>query len=293
MKLFPEGPTATALGVAWVRAFYSRLPQPLGVVQDPIAGRLIPAPLAALARVPSLSPRLGAAVQSALTRAFSGMPTNIALRTAAIDDAIDDAVHRGSQQMVILGSGLDARSWRMDALHDTAVFELDRASSHRYKQKRLRQVPSKTRSHSFVPIDFEREKIRNVLRKAGHDPSLPTTWLWEGVAIYLTREATDQTLDAIAHLSAPRSTVIATYTCPNLGRGNGSSMFWRAAARAVGEPIRGETTTDDLHARLGQRNFEVLSDEGNNEAIHRYWGDAHAGDATEWERVVVAIRRSC
>ena len=49
------------------------------------------------------------------------------------------------------------------------------------------------------------------LAAAGHDPARPTFTLWEGVTMYLTREALDATLDAVRDYSAPGSVVAFNY----------------------------------------------------------------------------------
>lgn len=286
------GPTVTALGVAWARALYTALPEPLGIVDDPVAQRLVPRPLALLARVASRgSARTHRQVHRALARITAGMTTNIALRTVAIDDAVRRALARGARQLVLLGSGLDARAWRMRELAPVDVYELDRPSSHAYKRRRVAARQGASGRHELVDIDFERQTIAGVLGRAGLDKTKPTIWLWEGVAVYLSREAADATLDAVAACSAPGSTLIATYTRPNLGQGERPTLHWRAAAWLVGEPVRGETSTESLRTRLEARGFEVAGDEGNEEAIVRYWGASWLAQATGWERVMEAVRR--
>ncbi len=292
MVLRVPGPTATALGVTWVRALYTSLPPPLGIVTDSLAFKLVPAPLAAVARAAGAGFGVsGRATHAVLARLTAGMTTNIALRTAAIDDAIRRGLERGAGQLVLLGSGLDARAWRMPELRGVDVYELDRPSSHAYKKRRIGLRQGATAVHRLVDIDFERQRVPKVLAAAGFDMSRPSIWLWEGVAVYLTRAAADATLDAVSRCSATDSTLIATYTRPNLGLGRRPSLHWRLAARAIGEPVRGETSTESLHARLDRRGFDVVCDEGNEEAIRRYWGPEWLSYAAGWERVIEAVRR--
>src|SRR5581483_5226874 len=45
-----------------------------------------------------------------------GMADMMALRTAAIDAAVREALANGTKQVVILGAGFDGRAWRMPEL---------------------------------------------------------------------------------------------------------------------------------------------------------------------------------
>ena len=244
-----QGPSGTAIAVASFRAAYTCAPAPIAVVDDPFARRLIPRPLGRLVGITKSRPRLGWALHRTLAVLSAEMSTNLALRTAAIDDAIRSALSRGVRQLVVLGSGLDARAWRMPELAPCSVFELDRQGAHRIKQRRLDGLPGRPRRHRLVPIDFEHETLADVLLPAGFDASQPTFWLWEAVAIYLTPAAIEGTLSALAALSSSESTLVADLeTAPwsrtSLGR-----------APETGLPIRA------CHIR---RTAAVLNSRSNN-----------------------------
>ena len=133
----------------------------------------------------------------------------IALRTKAIDSAVRDAVAGGVTQLVILGAGYDGRAWRMPELAGVRVFEVDHPATQRDKRAHVAELPPAAGIVTFVPIDFERESLDAVLEGAGHDRSLPTCWIWEGVVMYLTREAMRATLRGIAGTSAPDSAAVS------------------------------------------------------------------------------------
>src|SRR4051812_41855631 len=139
------------------------------------------------------------------------MADMIALRTAAIDAAVRDAIAAGATQLVILGAGYDGRAWRMPELAGVKVFEVDHPATQGDKRARLPELPPPAGTVSFVSIDFERESLDAALDRAGHDRSSPTCWIWEGVVMYLTRDAMQGTLAGIAGRSAPGSTLIVNY----------------------------------------------------------------------------------
>jgi methyltransferase (TIGR00027 family) len=117
-------------------------------------------------------------------------------RTVEIDTAIRSAKN---PQLVILGAGLDGRAFRMGELSDTVVFEVDHPDSQRDKRERASTLTSQAKELRFVPVNFEKDDLEESLAKAGHDPKLPTTWVWEGVVMYLHPADVEATL-RINHL---------------------------------------------------------------------------------------------
>jgi methyltransferase (TIGR00027 family) len=291
MPLVPGLPTATSMGVAALRALYSAAPPPVGIVRDPFAARLLPWPLDAALRALDRRPRLALTLHRALRPVTACMSTNLPLRTLAIDAALEQAVAGGARQVVLLGSGLDARAWRCEGLGEVAFFELDREAAHAFKRRRLSGLAPRTRAHALVPVDFERDDMPMLLRDAGFSRETPSVWIWEGVIVYLTPEAIDATLGALARLSAPGSTLIATYTRPGFGARRALRLRARLAARLVGEPVRGAIETAELHARLERAGFRVETDEGPLDWEKRYWPAGEAGRGAEWERAIVAVKR--
>ena len=130
-------------------------------------------------------------------------------RTIAIDEA--RARRAASPQVVILGAGLDGRAWRMPELRDVTVFEVDHPDSQREKQARAAALPRIAREVRFVPVDFTHDRLDDALAAAGHDPARPTTWIWEGVVMYLERADIEATLRVIQRRSAPGSHLVVLY----------------------------------------------------------------------------------
>src|SRR4029453_4874034 len=91
------------------------------------------------------------------------------------------------------------------------VFEVDHPATQGDKRTHLSELPPAIGLVSFVPIAFEREWFVEVLDRAGHQRASPTCWIWEGVVVYLTREAMRATATGIAGRSAPGSTLIVNY----------------------------------------------------------------------------------
>jgi methyltransferase (TIGR00027 family) len=174
-------------------------------------------------------------------------------RTVEIDDGVRS---RAPSQVVILGAGLDGRAWRMPELAQATVFEVDHPDTQREKQSRIGALTQTARQVRFVPVDFTQDSLEERLTAAGHDPSAPTTWIWEGVVMYLRPAEVEETLAVIARRSAPRSRLIVVYNSWALVMAVlGLWLRW------VGEPLRSTYSADQMKALLLRHGFRVQRDE--------------------------------
>ena len=213
-----------------------------------------------------------------------GMADLIALRTAAIDAAVRDAIAGGATQLVILGAGYDGRAWRMPELAGVSVFEIDHPATQLDKRAHLSELPPTTAVVSFISIDFERESVGAVLDRAGHDPASPTCWIWEGVVMYLSRDAMRTTLADIAGRSAPGSTLIVNYHTAH------RRFLARLIFRLIGEPQISAWTPEEMAGDLRSVDFILHEDSGMAD-----WNDRFARGQAKVERgsyMRVAIGRS-
>ena len=186
--------------------------------------------------------------------AARGMADMIALRTSAIDSAVRDAIAAGASQLVILGAGYDGRAWRMPELAGVKVFEVDHPATQTDKRARVAELQAPNGTVNFVAIDFEREKLDAVLDRAGHNRSTPTCWIWEGVVMYLTRDAMHATLADVARRSAPGSTLIVNYHTAH------RRLIARLLFRLIGEPQISAWAREEMAADLKSVGFVVRED---------------------------------
>jgi methyltransferase (TIGR00027 family) len=248
-----DRPSTTALYVAMGRAL-AHAEARVGGFSDPIARELLPPEYRRL--VDRFATGQGPSSWRdrwtlAIVRRVARM---IPLRTLAIDDAV--RATPGLRQLVILGAGLDARAWRMQELRDTVVFEVDHPATQAFKRERTAALHLLARELRFVPVDFQRDALDAALARAGHDAGTPTLWIWEGVIRYLSRDAIEATLDALARRSAPGSRLVANYAT----RAGIARWLSNLVLAAIGEPIRSALSPSVVAALLAARGFEVISD---------------------------------
>ena len=220
--------------------------------------------------------------RSSRAEAARVMADLIGLRTAAIDTAVRDAIADGARQLVILGAGYDGRAWRIPELAGIKVFEVDHPATQGSKRARAEQLPSPIGIVSFVSIDFERESLDAVLGHAGHDPALPTCWIWEGVVLYLTRETMRTTLADIAARSAPGSTLILNYHTVH------RRWVARLIFRLIGEPQISAWTPEEMAADLRSAGFVVREDIGMADWNARFARGQAKVERAAYMRIAVA-----
>jgi methyltransferase (TIGR00027 family) len=206
----------------------------------------------------------------------------IALRTAAIDTAVRDAIAAGATQLVILGAGYDGRAWRMPELSGVKVFEVDHPATQGDKRTHLDKLPLAKGTITFVALDFERESLGTALDRTGHDRSSPTCWIWEGVVMYLTRDAMRATLTAIAERSTPGSTLIVNYHTVH------RRLLARLIFRLIGEPQISAWTPQEMAAEQRSVGFVVHEDSGMADWNQRFAEGKARVERGSYMRIAIA-----
>ena len=302
-----DRPSLTASLVALARGVASSASTLDGAPVDAFAHDLLPLPFALLHR----AIEAGAAALPALAPIWNlasfGLIDHMAVRTAAIDQALRAAISLGATQLVILGAGLDARALRLPELRALTTYEVDHPATQRYKRSRLEAVDNggdgsassgpgprgRRRGNDggvrFVPVDFQREFFAGALAAAGHDPARKTFWIWEGVTMYLRPAAIRATLEAMAARSSPGSRAAITYLTPDAPMLPALRSLARLALRVIGEPLIGLMPSSELRALLGATGFEVIRD-GSLDIWARDFGDTRVRNLHVPSHLVIAER---
>jgi methyltransferase (TIGR00027 family) len=185
-------------------------------------------------------------------------------RTIAVDEAVRATPN---PPLVILGAGLDGRAWRMPELRGVDVFEVDQPASQAENKARVAGQRPLVRSLLFVAVDFAHDDLADALASESHSPSVPTTWLWEGVVPYLSPADVDDTLRVLDGRSAPGSRLVVNYQSRTLPAAVGrrvAGLLARAARRAdplTHEPQRSSWKPAAIAAMAKSHGFVVQRDE--------------------------------
>jgi methyltransferase (TIGR00027 family) len=130
-------------------------------------------------------------------------------RTAFFDHVVRDALLRNTAQIVLLGAGYDSRPYRFkELLKETRMFELDAPPTQLRKKEVLERSGIRMPDHlAFVPIDFTRDSLEDVLPAAGFSRVERALFVWEGVTYYLSAKVVDNTLGVIRTISPSGSSI--------------------------------------------------------------------------------------
>lgn len=134
----------------------------------------------------------------------------VATRTVFFDEFCASAIRQGTQQVVIVAAGLDARAYRLSCLAGVQVYEIDQPAIHEFKQSALgAQGLTPIANTHPVAVDLRNDDWPIALTEAGWDATLPSAWIIEGLLPYLSSDEHDRLFRTITRLSANRSRLAA------------------------------------------------------------------------------------
>ncbi len=201
-----------------------------------------------------------------------------AARVAFFDDAV--ARHlKDIRQLVILGAGFDTRAYRPETGTRARAFEVDMPRTQAVKRELLQKAGIDATGVTFVAADFEKDDWLARLSEAGFDRGQPAFFLWEGVTMYLDREAVVATLRKIASTAGGNVVAFDYFTDEAIASRAPYWRFARATTRAAGEPLKfGVDSTppsrENLAALLRSCGLSLLEHRtlGQDTDAKRAWG---------------------
>lgn len=288
----PNTVSKTALGSAAGRAIESRRRENDRLFVDRFAMRFLPLKYRAIVHLLEL-PVLGTALLAFRERQIPGIMGNLICRTRFIDDTFRDGLGGDCEQVAILGAGFDSRAYRIPGADRARVFEFDHPATQSWKRDRLDRMGFGPPSHvTFVPVDFERQDLGELMVGAGFRGGAYTLVVWEGVTQYIEASAVDATLEHLRCAIAPGSRVVFTYIHRGLIDGSAEiegTHKLLAELKRQGEPWVFGIHPAELSRYLAGRGFRLLEDVGAAEYRARYLAPiGRVMDVFDGERVAVA-----
>lgn len=203
-------------------------------------------------------------------------PSLILARSRYAEDSLKNVVRQGVRQYVILGAGMDTFAFRRPGmLERLQVFEVDHPATQALKYQRITEAGWEQPAQlHFVPVDFEKESLAEVLMRSSYDPQSLSFFSWLGVTYYLTRDAIFATLRAIADISPPGSMVVFDYMDNDAfvpGRIARRVDMIQKSARQMGEPMITGFDPPSLAAELTSIGLRVSEDLSPADIQERYF----------------------
>ncbi len=265
-------PSITAERVAYERAKHLLYDDPVRF-EDPFAIEFINPRLRRFLK----NPIIGLLIRSKLYRRFRPVRASV-LRSHYSEDKLEKAIARSMAQYVIMGAGYDSFALRRRDLSDALrVFELDHPATQKAKRERLSELHIELpKNLEFIPVDFEKETIAEVLNRSSYFRELPAFFSCLGTLHFLTRNAIFKTLRSLTSVAAPGSEIIFDYRIPDalispkdLKRVNKNR---RLAARH-GEPVITLFDPSMLVTEMEDLGLELIENLSPNEQKVRYFAN--------------------
>lgn len=280
----------TAFGPMVIVAVDQYDPRPL--IRDELAERFLPAGTRGLVRLARWAP-VRRWLRQQTERRMPGLWASMLCRKRYLDDAVAHAVEAGIDAVVVLGAGLDTRSYRLPALAGVPVYEVDLPVNIERKRGRvtavLGAVPATVH---LVAVDFETGALAGALRAAGHSPQQRTLFIWEAVTQYLTEAAVRETF-AFLGTAAAGSRLAFTYVRQDFLDGTstyGAPLAYRDFVAR--HPLwKFGLLPDQVAGFLAEYGWQETDQAGPREFAQRYTGPAGRDlPVSEIERSVSATR---
>lgn len=252
----------SAMGSALLRESHARQDPAPRVLEDSIAGRLVPETERA---------RLEATMAGWPPEVRQALRLGHAVRARLAEDTAVAGLSDGRCDYVLLGSGLDTFAWRHPRADDFLIWEVDHSDTQTWKRSALLDAGvAEVPNVRFLPADLSVTALDDI--------GLPAraTWNWLGVTMYLSRAANERTLRSIASRKEG-TTLIADFVCAaaeldDLGRAVSASAS--AAVAADQEPLVAGYTTREVETLLHDVGFRSVTMLGA-EALHARYLGAH------------------
>ncbi|MHC4778340.1 MAG: SAM-dependent methyltransferase [Planctomycetota bacterium] len=217
----------------------------------------------------------------AVERKFPGTVGNIVLRVRYFDDCVEKRLQEGIGQVVILGAGYDTRAYRIPEFSEgVRVFEVDHPRTLEDKMEKVRSVFQELPRHvDYVATDFLEGDLARKLGEAGYSETEPTLFLMEGVTMYLSAAAMDDTLAFVRDRSGENSSILFDYARASVLDGTHPSKELARAFlethRKKGEPFTFGIPRAEVETFMARRGFGRVEHVESETLRARYFGQGN------------------
>ena len=205
-----------------------------------------------------------------------GIYPYVIARTKYIDSIFQNAIKNGVEQVVIFGAGFDSRAIRLtDQNTNIKVYEIDTYFTLDAKTKQFRKRGIvKPENNIYIPIDFDKEEIILKLDDSSFNISKKTLFILEGLIMYLSEKAIDETFKLINNYSLPGSLLVFDYIYASVLR----QELKYFGEKSIYERVKkdGESWTfgieeGEIENFLNQFNFNLIEHLDSNTIENKYF----------------------
>lgn len=251
--------SCTAFAVAYLRAAHQLLDAPPRLLEDPVSLQLLGE---------GAGERIMGNADAYRTPEREHLRAHIVLRSRFAEDCLAAGAARGIRQYVVLGAGLDTFALRQPPWARTVqICEIDGPGTQAVKRARIAAAKLNMPANlCFAQIDFERETVRDGLRRTPVALDAPAFFSWLGVTMYLSEEAIDAVLRSVMAFPAGSEIVLTFATPPE-----STPAPYAQRASDHGEPWVSYFEPETMASKLRGAGFSTVEFLSPAEASERYF----------------------
>ena len=208
---------ATAPSVAAIIAIEQYFPRDERLLDDDLSGRILPFGMKVFVWLLRFAWLRNWMIRMT-EKVFPGVWAIFPVRKRYIDAKVAEATHLDA--LVNLGAGLDTLAFRLPALAERPVFEVDQPGNIALKRSKLNQALGEIPDQlHLVSVDFDAQELGSALASHGYSNNMKTFFVLEAVTQYLTTAGIQTTFDFLAKAQSG-SRLIFTYVRKDFVEGN-------------------------------------------------------------------------
>jgi methyltransferase (TIGR00027 family) len=188
----------TGLGPTSGVAVEQHFPKTQRILEDELAYHILPFSMRAFVSLMWLGALRDWMVRTSEKRT-PGIWGGVMCRKRYIDEKLCESRSQ-IRTVVNLGAGFDTRAYRLPALADLPIWEVDQPENIEAKRRQLQRIFGEVPAHvKLVPIDFDHEELDAALLSQGYPADQPTFFIGEAVTQYLTEKGIQTMFAFLAH----------------------------------------------------------------------------------------------
>jgi methyltransferase (TIGR00027 family) len=208
-----------------------------------------------------------------------GITVHYVLRKKFIEDYVLESVAKGATQVINLGAGFDTLAYRLSQENPEVNFiEIDHPATHKVKVEALSGPDTPKDNLHFIPVDFAKQKLEDVLRESSaFDKDRSTVCIVEGVLMYLDISDVSHLFQALKELIHAPVRCVFTAVEPMSEHPKSFGPLLKLYLAMKGEPMNWTCLCRDMPAFVEEQGYTLGMVADADEFKKRYLSSDYKG----------------
>lgn len=202
-----------------------------------------------------------------------GITLHYALRKRFIEIQTIEAIKNGATQVVSLGAGFDTLAYRLHSRYpDVQFIEIDHPATSREKKDAFSKSGDIADNLQLLAVDLAEHDLANVFKSNDClDPAKKTTFICEGVLMYLNTEAVKTLFKTLKQFNQGAQFIFTAIT-PMTSINNNASWLLKLYLKIKDEPLNWNIEHEDVNDFLRNQGYELTDKADGIEMYQRFLG---------------------